>query len=281
LPEIARIVGLENAQRLHHFLSQSPWEAEKLEERRLEIILNILEGREIEVIIDETGDKKKGKKTDYVKRQYIGNLGKIKNGLVSVNTYGYCEGITFPLKFKIYKPRERLKEGDVYKSKSEIGAEIINELKEKGFNIKRILADSLYGESSSNFLNVIEELKIEYAVAIRSNHSVWLPQGQKVRANKWREFEHIRWDSKREKRYIREIIYGKRRDIRYWEITTDKEKVPEESTWNVMTKIPGLKYKEVGEIYSVRGWVENGFKNSIAFLLRKRYNMRDELLIPK
>ena len=262
LPEIARIVGMENAQGLHHFLSQSPWDAERLEERRLEIILNILEAREIDVIIDETGDKKKGKKTDYVKRQYIGNLGKIENGIVSVNAYGYCEGITFPLKFKIYKPRERLKEGDVYKSKPEIGAEIIRELKEKGFNIKRILADSLYGESSSNFLNIIEELKIEYAVAIRSNYGIWLPQWQKVRANKWREFEHTRWDNKREKRYIREIIYGKRRDIRYWEITKDKERMPEDSTWNIMTKIPGLKYQEVGKIYSVRAWVENGFKNS-------------------
>jgi SRSO17 transposase len=262
LPEVAKIVGLENAQGLHHFLSQSPWEAKKLEERRLEIILNILEGKEIDVIIDETGDKKKGKKTDYVKRQYIGNLGKIENGIVSVNAYGYCEEITFPLKFKIYKPKERLKEGDVYKSKPEIGAEIIKELKEKGFNIKRILADSLYGESRSNFLKVIEELKIEYAVAIRSDHGVWLPQGQKVRTNKWREFEHIRWDKKKEKRYIREIIYGKRRDIRYWEITTDKEEVLKESTWNVMTKIRELNYKDVGKIYSVRGWVENGFKNS-------------------
>jgi SRSO17 transposase len=62
-------VGLENEQGLLHFLSESPWQAEDLEKRRLEIILKILEGREIEVIIDEIGDPKKGKKTDYVKRQ--------------------------------------------------------------------------------------------------------------------------------------------------------------------------------------------------------------------
>ena len=40
-------------------------------------------------MIDER-DKKKGKKTDYVKRQDIRNLGKIENGIVSVNAYGYC-----------------------------------------------------------------------------------------------------------------------------------------------------------------------------------------------
>ncbi len=135
---------------------------------------------------------------------------------------------------------------------------------------------SLYGESSSNFLSVIEELKIEYAVAIRSNHEVWLPKEQKahrlrrgvlgvkteqaVRANKWREFEHQRSDGKTEKRYIREIIYGKRRAIQYWEITTDKETTPEKSTWFVMTKISNIKYKDVGNIYKIRAWVEYGFK---------------------
>ena len=262
LPEIAKIVGLENEQGLHHFLTNSPWSAKELEARRLTIILNLLEGRAIDVIIDETGDKKKGKKTDYVKRQYIGNLGKIENGIVSVNAYGHLEGITFPLKFKIFKPKGRLKPTDEYKSKPVLGAEIITELQEIGFKINRVLADSLYGESNSNFLSVIEQLGIEYAVAIRCNHGVWLPKSEKVRANKWREFEHHRWDGKIEKRYIREVIYGKRRAKQYWEITTDADTVPPESTWFVMTKIEQVKYYEVGQIYQVRGWVEYGFKQS-------------------
>jgi SRSO17 transposase len=262
LPAIAKAVGKTNAQGLHHLISQSPWQGEDLEKRRLKIILAILEEREIVVMIDETGDKKKGKKTDYVKRQYIGNLGKIENGIVSVNAYGYCEGMTFPLKFKIFKPKERLKEGDKYQTKPELGAEIVKELQEMGFKIKRVLADSLYGESDSNFVSVVGELGIEYAVGIRSNHGVWLPKGQKVRANKWRAFKHIRWDKKEETRYIREIIYGKRRTIQYWQITTDKETVRDDSTWFVMTKIPHLKYQEVGEIYKVRAYVEQGFRNS-------------------
>jgi SRSO17 transposase len=129
LPAIAKTVGLDNEQGLLHFMTESPWAAEELEKRRLEIILTVLEGREIILIIDETGDKKKGKKTDYVKRQYIGNLGKIESGIVSVNAYGYCEGMTFPLKFKVFKPKERLKEGDKYQTKPEIGAELVKELR--------------------------------------------------------------------------------------------------------------------------------------------------------
>lgn len=107
---------------------------------------------------------------------------------------------------------------------------------------------------------MIEKLGIEYAVAIRSNHGVWLPHDAKIRANKWKEFKQIRWDGKTEVRYIREIIYGQKRKIQYWEIRTDKESQSEAESWLVMTRIPEIKYQEVGSIYGVRTWVEYGFK---------------------
>ena len=74
LPAIAKLLGLENAEGLNHFLTKSPWSVEELKNRRLELILRIINGEEIIVIIDETGDRKKGNNTDYVKRQYIGNF---------------------------------------------------------------------------------------------------------------------------------------------------------------------------------------------------------------
>lgn len=61
---------------------------------RLELILQVLKGRPIIKMIDETGDKKKGTTTDYVKRQYIGNLGKVENGVVAVTAYGVFCGMT-------------------------------------------------------------------------------------------------------------------------------------------------------------------------------------------
>lgn len=84
LPAIAKVVGLSNEQGLLHFLTESPWNALNLRKARLELILSVLQGQEISLIIDQTGDRKKGDSTDYVKRQYIGNLGKIENGIVAV-----------------------------------------------------------------------------------------------------------------------------------------------------------------------------------------------------
>ncbi len=179
LPNIAQVVGLDNSQSLHHFITASPWSDEQLKERRLELILNALNGQEIVVIIDETGDRKKGKKTDYVSRQYIGNLG-----------------------------------------------------------------------------------KVEYVVAIRSNHGVWMPTEQRIRYNKWRKFDRIFADGKKQVRYIREVIYGKRRQRQYWEITTNPETLPKNETWSVMTNITDVKYHQVGNLYGLRNWVEYGLKQT-------------------
>jgi len=262
LPAISRVVGLSNEQGLLHFLTESPWKVEELEQARLRLILQVLTGREITLIIDETGDRKKGESTNYVKRQYIGNLGKIDNGIVAVTAYGVLEGMTFPLMFEVYKPKQRLLFGDVYKSKPEIAAQMIRELQAMGFKFNLVLADSLYGESESNFISVLCQLELNFVVAIRSNHGVWLPQGQKVRYNRWRPYNRIFSDGKQEKRYIREIVFGKRREVQYWQVTAEPETLPSNSTWFIMTLVPGIKYKEVGNLYGLRNWVEYGLKQS-------------------
>jgi SRSO17 transposase len=262
LPEIAKISGLDNSQSLHHFLTKSSWDVEALKHRRLNRILEVLEGRSIIVIIDETGDPKSEKSTDYVKRQYLGKLGKIDNGIVAVTAYGIIEEMTFPLTFEVYKPHERLKPGDEYKTKPQIASEMIRELQKIGFKIELVLADSLYGESGSSFISVLDELNLNYTVAIRSNHAVWMPLEQRVRSNKWRKFDRIFSDGTTEPRYIREIIFGTRSKKCYWQITSDPVTLPESSTWWVMTKIPGIKYKEVGNIFGLRTWVEHGLRQS-------------------
>lgn len=82
--------------------------------------------------------------------------------------------MTFPLLFEVYKPCERLQPEDRYKSKPEIAAMLINKLETMGFKFNLVLADSLYGESNTSFISLLDELKKNYIVAIRSNHSIEL-----------------------------------------------------------------------------------------------------------
>ena len=215
LPEIAKTVGIISAQSLHHFIANSPWSVDELKSKRLRKILKALNGQAITVVIDETGDRKKGKKTDYVARQYLGSIGKVDNGIVSVNAYGVYSNITFPLIFKVFKPYETLNSSDKYKTKIELAGKIITELIDFGWKIKLVLSDSLYGESSQ-FIRTLEKYQLPYVVAIRSNHAVWMPSEQRVRANQWCKFERVFSNQKSETRYIREIIYGKKRTVTYW-----------------------------------------------------------------
>lgn len=259
LPAIAKAVGLPNDQVLHHFLTESPWEIASLRNQRLSLILQQLQGRSIVLVIDDTGDRKKGKTTDYVARQYIGNLGKIDNGIVSVNAYGVVAGMTFPLLFKIFKPKGRLQEQDTYKTKLQLAQEIIQELQAWGFKFELVLADSLYGECHP-FISVLNQFELKFIVAIRSNHGVWMPASQQVRYTRWKAFERVFSNGKSEVRYLQEVIFGKRRTLRYWSITTDPVKLPENSTWFLMSNLPKALDKAVGNLYGLRTWVEYGFK---------------------
>lgn len=52
LPAIAKAINLDNAQALHHFLSESPWSAEELKERRIKVLLKALDGAKFTLVID-------------------------------------------------------------------------------------------------------------------------------------------------------------------------------------------------------------------------------------
>lgn len=70
--------------------------------------------------------------TDYVSRQYIGNLGTIETGLVSVHAYGVLDSVTFPLLFQVFKPDRRLKPDNTYQSKLTIACDLVRTLVQHG-----------------------------------------------------------------------------------------------------------------------------------------------------
>ena len=262
LPELAKVVNLTSSQSLHHFLVNSPWSASEVEDIRLNQIQAAVSGKVVALLIDETGDRKKGKATDYVARQYLGSVGKVDAGIVSVNAYGVCEGITFPLLCEVFKPKGRLKEGDSYRSKTEIASGLVERLLERGFEFEVVLADSLYGESSQ-FIQALEEKGLQWVLSIRSDHGVWIPASERVRWNRWCRFERHLSDGKTEERYIRELVYGKRSRRTYWQLTTNPETLPEASTSFVMTNLakkPSELKKTLGDLYGLRTWVEYAFR---------------------
>jgi SRSO17 transposase len=181
--------------------------------------------------------------------------------MVSVNTYGVPDGITFPLIFAVFKPQKRLKKEEQYKTKPPIAIALIQTLQQQGFRFEVVLADSLYGESGE-FMAALQRLELRFVVAIRDNHGVLMLPGQRLRYTTWSKFDRVFAHGDTETRSIRESIFGQRRALRYYHITTDVDEQPPESTWLIMTNLSGAIKKTVGNTYGLRTWIAYGFQQS-------------------
>lgn len=118
----------------------------------------------------------------------------------------------------------------------------------------------MYGESG-DVIGVLSKLKLPFIVAIRSNHPVWLLPGQRVRHNRWRTYEQKLSHRQAEQRFIREIIFGKRHPIRYYQISKSSDSNPKsEDTWFIMMNLLGNIQIKLAQLYSLRNWIEYGFK---------------------
>lgn len=77
---------------LRHFLNEVLWDADKLNNRRLEVMHQCRQTtllRSFTLIVDGSGHRKSGDDTDGVGRQYIGEIGKTDNGVVLLSTHLY------------------------------------------------------------------------------------------------------------------------------------------------------------------------------------------------
>ncbi len=119
-----------------------------------------------------------------------------------------------------------------------------------------MLADSLYGESQVNFVSVLDELKLPYNLAIRRNHSLWLPQDQKVYQEPWQKFKRTLRNGTTEVRYVAEVIYGKPCSQQYWRLTTAPRTLPANSISFVRVAAPAIKLSKIGDSYGFRTWIE-------------------------
>ncbi|WP_405956858.1 transposase [Streptomyces phaeochromogenes] len=83
------VVGAQHAavQRLQFFLSESTWDGEQVNARRLELLLADPATAPHDggvLVIDDSGDRKDGGATAHVGKQYLGSVGKIDRGVVTV-----------------------------------------------------------------------------------------------------------------------------------------------------------------------------------------------------
>jgi hypothetical protein len=101
------------------------------------------------LVIDETGDRKDGKKTAHVGHQYLGEIGKIANEVVSVSSVYADERLYYPLEVEPYTPAHHFEGGkadDAFRPKPQIALELVERAVQMGIPFQAVVADILYGE---------------------------------------------------------------------------------------------------------------------------------------
>src|SRR5215211_2668302 len=110
------VVGAQHAavQGLQWFVSESTWDHEQINQRRLELLCGDPATRPHDqgvLVIDDTGDRKAGNHTADVARQYLGSVGKTDNGIVAVSSLWADERVYWPAHVTPYTPASRLAKG--------------------------------------------------------------------------------------------------------------------------------------------------------------------------
>ena len=98
-------------QRLQWFLSESAWDHEQVNDRRVQLLCEDPATAPHDggvLVIDDTGDRKDGTATAHVARQYLGSVGKIDNGIVAVTSLWADERVYWPVHAVPYTPASRL-----------------------------------------------------------------------------------------------------------------------------------------------------------------------------
>jgi SRSO17 transposase len=117
-------------------------------------------------ILDETSALKKGTKTPGVQRQYLGCVGKVANGIVTVHLVVAHGNFKALLDSELFLPeswdadRERCREADIpddvhYRPKSEIGLELLARTERNGWQFDWLTFDEWYG-GKPEFLRVLD-----------------------------------------------------------------------------------------------------------------------------
>jgi DDE superfamily endonuclease len=295
------IVGAQGApaQRLQFFLSESAWDVAEIEARRLELIREDPKSSSAPhkrgvLVIDETGDRRDGTKTDHVGYQYLGSVGRIANGIVSVSSVWADERVYHPLHVEPYTPAKRLKKGrsdPAFRTKPQIAVELVARARAASIPFRAVVADCLYGENA-DFEGAMFKAKVPYVLSLRPHKGRWAEEeaahtpeeaAQRMRWNSpkdpgdWEPIVRTFKDGHTEKWWAVEVStlvgYGPQKSIRLVAVSTDPQTLPANSSWYLMTNLPvggspraqGSPFEaadlcEVVRIYGLRQWVEQSFR---------------------
>jgi DDE superfamily endonuclease len=312
------VVGAQRkeAQSLQWFLSESRWDPEQMNRRRVKLMLEdtkSVPSAEGVLVIDEHGDRKWGKHTAHVGRQWLANLGKTESGVVSVSSLWVDEGVYWPVNFEPYTPAHHFeggKEDPKFRTKLKIAKELVEQAVEESIPFRAVVADSFYGEDE-DLKWALRELRVGYVLALKPSHSWLHREGEEIGAL-WEAAEEAGWEDQNDPGQWVEVVrrfrdgheqvwwalevdvgpYAPERAQRAIVATTDPKELPEKATWYLVTNLPhpdsertkeseleAADLAEMVRLYGLRMWVEQSYKQVKHALGWSDYQVRSDIAI--
>jgi SRSO17 transposase len=188
--QLAERAGHARPDAMQRLLYRAVWDADAVRDDLREVIAGRFGDPDAVLVVDETGDLKKGAHTVGVQRQYTGTAGRIENAQVGVFlAYASRHGHTLADR-RVYLPvswtddRDRCRAAGVpdevgFATRSELAADMIDAAVAAGVPARWVAADEAYGNSAA-FRAHLREHGLGYVLAVSRSHHVPL-DGGKVR----------------------------------------------------------------------------------------------------
>jgi len=183
--EISKTIPDCDNQSIQHFISNSIWDEQGLIYQIQDDVADLIGDKENGSLqLDESGFPKHGENSAGVNRQYCGRLGKIENCQVGV-FLGYVNDSNRILFDKrLYIPKDWMNDTErkkkcgipddlIFKTKAELGLEMILDAKRRNIPFGWVGMDSFYGEQPW-LLNELDKKDIIYIADIPCDTRVWL-----------------------------------------------------------------------------------------------------------
>lgn len=257
------IVGAQHsqAQRLQWFLSESTWNPHAVNLQRLALLRahpHTAPTTAGALVSDESGDRKAGSKTAHVGRQYLANVGKIDNRVVSVSSLWADEHVYYPVEVEPYTPAHHFARGKTdpqFRTKPQIALQLVRQAVALDMPFRAVVADCFYGEHDA-FKQGLRDAGVGYVLALQPSHAWWHPVDEPgtlwevAQAAGWRsppspgawvKVERRFQDGHTEDWWAVEIVarpYGPAHEQRAVVATTDPATLPTLTTWYLETNLP-------------------------------------------
>ncbi len=179
---IAEQAGDVTPDGMHHLLAAARWDADAVRDDLRGYVIEHLGSSDAVLVVDETGDVKKGTASAGVQRQYSGTAGRVENCQVAVFlSYASPAGHAL-IDRELYLPRSwtsdkarcaaaGIPEGTAFATKPKLARAMISRALDAGTPAAWVTGDEVYG-ADPGLRADLERRRIGYVLAVAATHRV-------------------------------------------------------------------------------------------------------------